>query len=186
MWSKGRGWLVAGVHEITRPNERCLKETHGLRGTEITDEGRDTWAEIERVVHPRSSLEAIRGQAQIALDPSDLLRTFKLTSTKWKSPPFRRSPIPLPPIFSLSLFPRLLPFLHCQKLRYPWICVRLDRVLSEIRVFRETLFSYNSHQTTRRFEWTCVIAVRASMRAIRFDLAFRDFRVLCDMCCGGK
>lgn len=82
MWSKGRGWLVAGVHEITRPNERCLKETHGLRGTEITDEGRDTWAEIERVVHPRSSLEAIRGQAQIALDPSDLLRTFKLTSTK--------------------------------------------------------------------------------------------------------
>lgn len=150
------------------------EETHGLRRTEITDEGRDTWAEIERVVHPPSSL-AIRGQAQIAL-PVRATANLQTYINEMKEPS--------DPLFSLSV-PAFTLFLHCQKLRYP----RLDRArikrnsrVSRIRRNVFTWFTYNSDQTTRRFEWTCVIAVRASMRAIRFDLAFRDFRVLYHIC----
>lgn len=120
---------------------------------------------------PRAWLSADKPKSRY---PSELLRTFKLTSTKWKSSRI---------LYFLSLAFTL--FLHCQKLRYP----RLDRArikrnsrVSRIRRNVFTWFTYNSDQTTRRFEWTCVIAVRASMRAIRFDLAFRDFRVLYHIC----
>lgn len=129
------------------------EETHGLRRTEITDEGRDTWAEIERVVHPPSSL-AIRGQAQIAL-PVRVTANLQTYINEMKEPSN--------PLFSLSV-PAFTLFLHCQKLRYP----RLDRArikrnsrVSRIRRNVFTWFTYNSDQTTRRFEWTCVIAVRA-------------------------
>lgn len=79
------------------------EETHGLRRTEITDEGRDTWAEIERVVHPPSSL-AIRGQAQIAL-PVRATANLQTYINEMKEPSNPLFPLSVP---AVTLFPRLL------------------------------------------------------------------------------
>lgn len=71
---------------------------------------------------PRAWLSADKPKSRY---PSELLRTFKLTSTKWKSPRI---------LYFLSLFPRLLSSFTAKS----WdIRVWIALVLSEIRVFRE-------------------------------------------------
>lgn len=160
-------------------NERRNQEAEEIHGSKRLPMRVDTWARLRGwFTLPRAwRLSADKPKSRY---PSDYYEPSNLHQRNE-----RAHPSVLFLSLSLSFCFRVysLPS-NCQKLRYPWICVWIALVLSEIRMFRErnvfTWFTYNGDQTTRRFEWTCVIAVRASMRAIRFDLAFRDFRVLHD------
>lgn len=161
-------------------NERRNQEAEEIHGSKRLPMRVDTWARLRGwFTLPRAwRLSADKPKSRY---PSDYYEPSNLHQRNE-----RAHPSVLFLSLSLFLFPRLLSFFQLPKVE---ISVDLDSVwialvLSEIRMFRErnvfTWFTYNGDQTTRRFEWTCVIAVRASMRAIRFDLAFRDFRVLHD------
>lgn len=131
------GWLVAGVHdEIMRLNvertmeSRVSEETHfGLKNG---DEGRyldfgrlrGGWFTLPRVWR----LSADKPKTS---DPTNLQTCIN----EMKEPILRRRYLFLS--LSLSLFPRSLSSLNRRNLRYPWICVWIALVLSEIRVFRE-------------------------------------------------
>lgn len=160
-------------------NERRNQEAEETHGSKRLPMRVDTWARLRGwFTLPRAwRLSADKPKSRY---PSDYYEPSNLHQRNE-----RAHPSVLFLSLSLFLFPRLLSFFQLPKVEIS-VDLRLDRarIKRNSRTFRErnvfTWFTYNGDQTTRRFEWTCVIAVRASMRAIRFDLAFRDFRVLYD------